>query len=123
MTVAQFAQALQITVRRQIDAALALNRFDEDGAGFAIDEAGCGIEIAIGSEAETGQQRFQTLMILRLSRGTERSQRSPVKAVEHADNLVATGFAVQAGNLDGCLVGFSAAVTEKTLSAPAGPFA
>src|SRR6516164_8379677 len=101
MAVAQFAQALQVAVRRQIDAALALNRFKEDGAGFAIDEAGCGIEIAIGSEAEAGQKRLQTLMVLRLSRGTERSERPPVEAVEHADDLVATGFAVQACNLDG----------------------
>src|SRR5579875_621267 len=100
MTVAQFAQALQVAVRRQIDAALALNRFDENGAGFTIDEAGCGIEIAIGSEAEAGQQRLQTLMILRLSCGTERSQRSSMETVEHTDNFVATGFAMQACDLD-----------------------
>ncbi len=49
----------------------------------------------------------------------ERADGSAVKAVEHREDLVAAGLAVEAGELDGGLIGLGAAVAEEALGVQA----
>ena len=121
--VGQLAQSFQVAGRRQVDAAFALDRLDQDGTGLAIDQPGHGLEVAEGGIAEAGQQRLDALVVLRLAGGGERAEGSAMEAVEHGDDLVAAGLAVQAGQLDGGLVRLGAAVAEEALAFPAGAFA
>src|SRR5262249_4898485 len=123
MPVAQLAKSLQVAGRRQVDAALALDGFDQDGAGFTVDELGHGVEIAEGSVAEAGQERFESLVILGLPRRAQRSQGATVEAVEHTDDLVAARLAIEPRDLDGRLDRLGTAVAEEALASPAGALA
>src|SRR5439155_14720016 len=107
----------EVAGRRQVDAALALDRLDEDGARLAVDQLGRRAEVAERGVAEARQQRFESLVILRLAGGAERAHRAAVEAVEHRDDLVAARLAEQPRDLDHRLVGLGAAVSEDTLTA------
>ena len=65
--VGQLAQAFEVAGRRQVDAALALDRLDHDGARLAVDQLRDRVEIAERGVAEAGQQRLEALVILRLA--------------------------------------------------------
>src|SRR5437763_850103 len=84
-----------------IHAPLALDRLDEDGARLAVDEAGGGVQVAVGGVAEAGEQRLQPLVVLGLARRAQGAERAAVEAVQRGDDLVAAGLAVQPGELDG----------------------
>ena len=59
VAVGQLAQPFEVAGRRQVDAALALDRLDQDGARFGVDQFGDGVEVAERGVAEAGQQRLQ----------------------------------------------------------------
>jgi hypothetical protein len=50
------------------DAALALNRFDHDGASLIINQLSDGVEVTEGSLLETCHQRPQVFMVFGLGR-------------------------------------------------------
>ena len=71
--VGQLAQPFEVAGRRQVDAAFALDRLDQDGAGLVVDQLGDRVEIAERGVAEARQQRLEALVILRLAGGAERA--------------------------------------------------
>ena len=75
MLVGQLAQPFEVAGRRQVDAALALDRLDQDGAGLAVDQLGDGVEVAERGVAEAGQQRLEALVVLRLAGGARGRRR------------------------------------------------
>src|SRR5262249_16771818 len=108
--VGQFPQARQVVFGRNVDAALALNRLHENGAGLAVDQLSGSVEIAERRVTEPGKKRLQALVVLRLARRTEGAERAAVEAVDHRDDLVASRLAVEPGELDDRFVRFGAAV-------------
>src|SRR5262249_21251515 len=103
--------------RREVDAALALNRLDHDGDGLIVDQRFGGLEVAKGGVTKASQHRLHATVIFRLTRGAEGAHRAAVKAVEGSNDLVALMLGtIEAGQLDGRLVGLGAAVTEEAFA-------
>src|SRR3546814_6434207 len=70
MLVAQLAQALQEFIGGNADAALALDRFDEETRGIRADRRLCGFEVIEFHVFEARQQRVEALVHLFLARLT-----------------------------------------------------
>ena len=119
--VGQLTETFQVSRRRQIDAAFALNRLDQNRARFRVDQPDGGIQVTEGRIGKTGQERFQPLMILGLTGGGECAQSRPMEAVHHGNDLVPSGLAVESSQFQGRLDRIGAAVAEEAL--PAEPTA
>ena len=88
--VAQLAQAFEVAGRRQVDAAFALDRLDQDRARSRRRSASPSrVEVAERGVVEARQHRLDARVILRLAGRGQRSHRPAVEAVEHGDDLVA----------------------------------
>src|SRR5262249_58588141 len=108
------SQPFQVSGRRKMDAAFALDRFQHDGDGLAVDKLGNGIEIAEWNMTKACQHRLDALVVLGLRRCAQSSHGSTMKTIEHRDDLVAFfGLPMEPGQLNGRLVGLRAAVAEK----------
>ena len=64
-----FAQSLEIPVRGNVDAALALDGFEQHRAGFVSDEFLDLLQVAVAGMGKTGNERMNALVVLGLSGG------------------------------------------------------
>ena len=85
--VAELARLFQIAGRRNMDAALSLDRLQHNGAGFFTHFLFQRVAVAIIDVRKTTRQGAESFMIMRLPRGGQRRQRPPVKAVIGGDDL------------------------------------
>ena len=113
MAVAEFAHRPQVARVQRPHAALALQRLAEHGAGLGPDEpfdrrrvAELGVHEALG-------QRLEALVELGLAGGGDRGQGAAVEGAQQRDHLVAARAAVDAGQLDGRLVGLGAGIAQE----------
>ena len=119
MFIAQFAEALQIAVARDVDSAFGLNRLYQNRAGFLVDSGfGCR-QIIKRHVGEAFQHRFKPDVVFRLRRGGDGCHRSPVERILHRDDFVGIRSAAVFGELarqfNGCFVRLRAAVAEEHL--------
>src|SRR3546814_11895482 len=77
--VAQAPQCLHEILLHQPQAALALDRLDQDGRRGVGDRGLQGVEIAEGNLIETGHFRAEAFEIFRLPAGRDRGQRAAVE--------------------------------------------
>ncbi len=84
---------------------------------LVVDQAGHGVQIAEGGVDETGHQRSEPLVVLRLRGGRGGAERPAVEAALEGNDLVTLLGRVQPGELDGRLVGLGAGVAEERLAA------
>ena len=82
----QLARGLQKFRADRIDAALALNRFQTNGADAAIELALQIVDVVEANETDAGQQRRKGMAILRLSGGGQRSKGAAVEGIFESDN-------------------------------------
>src|SRR5262249_24487327 len=111
----------QIAGRGEVYSSFSLDGLDQQGARFAVDESSRGFHITEGSIAEPGQERLDSLVVFRLPRGGEGAHGAAVEAVDHANDLVASWFAVQPRQLDPRLARFRTAVAKETLAVETAP--
>src|SRR5262249_51243150 len=117
--VAQPAQAPEEFVGARRDAALALDRLDEDRRRLVVDEVDEALEIVDLTEREARHERAEALLDFFLRRRAHPAVGAAVKRVFRPDDLEAlrllAGFAhaVQARELDQALVRLGAAVAEE----------
>ena len=117
MTVGEGAALAQKVGGTFVDAALAENRLEHDGASLVVNRSAQCLEIIAGHEPDVFEQRFEALAIFVLSgerHGAEGS--SVIRTFER--HQLALGFAAgavsgQPGQLDRALDGLGAAVGEK----------
>ena len=111
------AQAFQVIGITGDDAALALDRLDQDGGGLRRDGGAKRVQIAIGHVNEARRVRIEALEMLFLAASRDGRQRAPVKGAGGADDLVPALVAalvmVFARHLDGALIGLGARVAEE----------
>ena len=117
MFVAQTARGLQVFLGGRQDAAFALNRLDNHGAGFVADGCfQCG-NIIEGNVGNAGRQRRVVFAVFGLAADGYGKQGTAVEAVEAGDDfgfvfskMIATVFARQ---FQRGFIGFCAGVAEK----------
>ena len=117
--VAKLAHALQVFCRRHMDAALALNRFEQDGARLRAHHLFQLFDIAVMHIVESRRQGTEAFVILRLPRRRQCRERASVKTVPRRDDLrLFRIFRVRilVRDLDCTLVRFRARVGEKRLA-------
>src|SRR5262249_40577407 len=100
-----------------VDPALALDWLDHDRARLAVDLLSHGIQITERGVTEPREDRLN--VILRLARGAQGAHGAAMEAIEHRDDLVASGLAMEAGHLDHRLVSLGTAVAEEALGVEA----
>ena len=114
--VAQCAQALQELVAGYVDAALCLDRFDEDGTGLLRERLLHRRQVVEVGKVDARQQRFEPLVILGLPRRRDGADGAPVERIvegEEAELASGDGVAPLAGELEGRLPGLGAGVAEE----------
>ena len=119
--VAQPPHALQECRRGGRDAAFALNGLQQHGGNARGGAVLSGqrfesCQIIEGQAREAGHQRLEAFLDLGVRRGRQCGHRTPVEGMlEHYHPGLgdASGMAVQAGQLERCLVGFQAGVAEE----------
>ena len=116
--VAYLAQARQVVVVRDLHAAFAGDRFHQHGdhVGIVGGNGAYRLEIVVGRAHETLYQWLEAGLHLAVAGGGEGGQGPAVKAAFHDHDgraLDVAGAAVQAGQLDGRLVGLGARVAEE----------
>ena len=79
------------TARRQPDAALALDRLDQDGGGFRPDRRPHGIEIAERDDVEAGQERVEALDHLLAADRRDAGHGPAVECTLEGDDAVSLG--------------------------------
>ena len=117
--VAKLAHALQVFRRRHMDAALALDRFEHDGARLRAHHPRKLFDLAVMHIVEACGQRPEALVILWLPRRRQRRERASVEAVPRRDDLrLLRVFRVRVfvRDLDRALVRLRARVGEKRLA-------
>ena len=95
MRVAELAQPAQVALGRQVDAAFALHRLDDERRGLVVDRALGGDEVAEGHEHGLGQQRAVRVAVLGLADHRERAERAAVERALGGDELAPAGGAVR----------------------------
>src|SRR5205807_973970 len=101
----------EVAGRRLYNAALSLERLDEEGRVTAAGECPAqGVEIAVRYIVESRYRRAERLLVLLLVRGRERAERLAMEAVAGGEDVVTAGRG--AAQLDGGLDGLGAAVGE-----------
>ena len=113
--VGQVAEARQVVGRRHVDAALALDRLDEDRDRLVAHGRRHRRRVVVGDEANAGQERLEALVVLLLAGGGERGERAAVEGACGRQDLVPAAVlaAPAAGELHRRLVRLGAAVAEK----------
>src|SRR5450830_351995 len=107
------ANSLEVIDWRQVDAALALDRLDDNGgigSRVALQLRLDGLDVAVIDKVETRQWRLETFLVLIRTGGGQRTQGLAVKALMGRQDALATGLH-QAG-FQRRLDGFSTAVLE-----------
>ena len=92
--VGERAQALDEFRAGRADAALALDRLDQEAGGVRAHRRLGRVEIVELDDGEAGQQRREAVAQLGLVGGADRAQRAAVKGVGEGDQLVLLGPAV-----------------------------
>ena len=95
LRVAQLAQPAQVALRRDVHAALALHRLDDERRRVVVDRALGGDEVAEGHDHGLGQQRAIRVAVLGLADHRERAERAAVERVLGRDELAPPGGAVR----------------------------
>ena len=102
-----------------IDAAFALDRFDQDGGGgLGVDGLVPGGEVVERGRGEAGQQRTEALLDLLLGRGGHAAEGATMESLLGDDDADAGAFlaglalAMETGELQQAFVGLGAAVAE-----------
>ena len=115
--VCERTQALQELVRRRMDAALALDRLDQQGRGLVADCGTGRIQIIEIHLVEGIHGRLESLEVLGLRARRDGRKRPPVKGVAEGDHAVALGRAaaglVDARELDRALHRLGAGIAEQ----------
>src|SRR5690242_19049237 len=109
-------ELLYIGLVRDVDAALALDEFDDDGGGLFGDCRACRIDIVIADMRHAGQKWRKGLAIVRLPGRGERAHAASVEATQGRDDAAPPGS--QASEFEGALDSFSAAVAEEEARDP-----
>ena len=119
MLVAEHTQAAEEFGCADIDAALALNRFDKNSGGLVIDESGKGFEIVEFAEHKTGDQWTKSFLNFFLRSGAHATVGAAVEGAFSADDFwafalfAAFGDTVEPREFNQGFVGLCTAVTEK----------
>ena len=114
--VAERAHLLKVAGRRRIDAALALDGLEHDGAGLLTHHLGERVNVIVGNVVKACWQRAEALMVVRLSRRRERRNRAAMEATQRRDDLRflrVERMRVFARDLDGALVRLRTGVAEE----------
>ena len=121
LLLAQFREALdEVLVGRQ-DAALALDRLKQHGAGLRADGLLHGFEVVELRELEAGHVGAETLAVLAAAGGGQRGERAAVERILHDHDLVAAGLAAPlARELDEAFIRLGAAVAEENAALAEG---
>jgi hypothetical protein len=123
ISIAQLADFLDEVVGKEIDAALALHRFEHDGGGFGVDGFFEQANVVGLDVDEAGDHRIETGFDFGIAGGADHGERSAVKTFDEGDDLPSIGRArssPQAGEFAGGFVGFQAAVAEEGLAGEGG---
>ena len=119
MLIRELAQRLQEGPARKPDAALALDRLDENACGFLGDGGFRRFEVAERNLVEALDLRAEAGHVFRLIARGDRRQRAAVERAFEGENAVALGIAAMAmifpRHLDGCLHRLRAGVGEEHL--------
>ncbi len=117
--VAEFAQALQRLGRHGADAALALDRLDQDRGGLGRDRLFGGIEVVEGDLVEAVGLGAEAFEVLLLAAGSDSRERAAMERALEGDGAEALGPAVDivvaARRLDGAFERLGAGVGEEHL--------
>jgi len=118
MLVANATQLFQVGRIGNIDAAFALDGFDQHGNDVAIQLGDVldVVDVVVGHAQETCNQRLKACLDFTIAGGAQGGQRTAVEAAFGNDDLRfldALVVAVQTGNFDRCLVGFRAGIAEE----------
>ena len=113
VAIAECADRPQVVRVQRPDAAFALQRLTEHGAGLGPDQPFDGRRVTELGMHKALRQRLETLVKLGLAGGGDRGQGAAVEGAEERDHFVATRAAVNAGQLDGRLVGLGAGVAHE----------
>jgi len=123
--IGQLADGRQVTGRRDVDAPLALDGLHENGGRLRAHRFGERVDVPKRHVHETGRQRLQLGVELRLPGGGQRRQGAAVERLQSADDLVALLLqdapGIEAGQLDRPFISLRTAVGEENLHA-AGQF-
>src|SRR5262245_21363107 len=98
--VRQIAQRFEKASWWNPNATLALDRFDQNCAGFAVDKLPHTFEVAVVRVRKAAQERPDPFVVLRLCRSARCAVRSTVESATKSNDFVAAVFRVQAGELD-----------------------
>ena len=108
----------QVVRARDHDAALALERLQQDGRDrVGVERLVQRGDVVVGHVLETLGQRHEGRLLLGLAGGGERGQRAAVERVVGADHDMAAGTGPAPGQLERALVGLGARVAEEDLAA------
>ena len=116
MPVAERAQARQVVVVGNVDAALALDGFDDDGRGLVVDGRFHRGQVVVRARGRTRRRNGSIALAgLLAARRVHRREAAPVESALGGDHLVpvpAVSPAVEPNQLEGRLVRVRPAVTE-----------
>jgi hypothetical protein len=118
VAVAQFAQAGQVIVGWDADAALALNRLDDDACGLLVEVRGDGVGVAERHMHKAWQQRVERLAVHFAPAGGEAAHRLAVIAAHSANHLHAPSRLT--GEFNRALYRLCARIAEKAILQVAG---
>ena len=117
MLIAKLAQSLHEFLRRRHDAALALNRFNHDGAGVIINHRFHGVQIIERHVDNIRRFRAESIRIFWLAADRNSKQRPAMKSVMKRDDLAferaVTFTGVVTRQLKRSFVGFGTGVGEE----------
>ena len=117
MPVAEFAQAAQALRRHRADAALALQRFDQDARGLRADRRLQRLVVAEGHLVETLDLRTEALDVFLLATRGDRREGAAMEGALEGDQPIALGMAVMgmvlAHRLDAALDRLGARIAEE----------
>src|SRR6185503_446932 len=82
-------QVLEELRGRSADAALALDRLDQDAGGLVVDHVADDVGVVERRVLVAGRRRAEALKVLLVARGGERVQQAAVERCLEADDLVA----------------------------------
>src|SRR5262249_24091145 len=114
----QGPKVLKELLIRGDDPALALDHLDEDGGGVVMDEFLHAVDIIEVGEDKAWQQRFQSFLVLHLAGGGNGAESPAMERTMETDDLVFVLLLspeIFPRELQGCLIGLSARITEEYL--------
>ncbi len=112
VSIAEIAEAGQVSRVGDVHAAFALNGLDDDGDGFWVDFMLDGIEIVVGDVFKTGEVGGEAGADLVLSRGHHGRETSAMERLVGGDDLVSFVLAVESREFERGFVSIRPRVTE-----------